>query len=82
MTGPSHDPHTQRCRPRPLRIVMPLASPGPQGSGRRPCEYEGCDRAASGGKPYCGDHLHHIPYAAELFRREAELTAEQKEKLE
>jgi len=67
-------------RPKPVRAVPSADSPNEAGRCLRPCEYEGCHRKASGGKAYCRDHLHEIPYAAELIRREDEKAKQAKKK--
>lgn len=37
-----------------------------------PCEIKGCPGRTVGNKPYCLDHVHLMPYAAQIQEREAE----------
>lgn len=37
-----------------------------------PCEIPGCDGKTVGNKPYCLEHVHLMPYAAQIQNREAE----------
>lgn len=59
------------CNRGNLLRVKTRVEVAPRGPGVR-CEAPGCHRHTNDGKPYCIDHLDHLPYPAMLMERERE----------